>query len=161
MSNVRIKVNVAQFNRGIQRKINRLEKQKSITNHRAARYCQSQAQLLAPKSSGKLANSIKVRRLKKGDYQVRVNAISEDGFPYPRWVNQSPGFEVLRFPRGGPRGFGLKPGSVAIYGRTPSWWDFSGTPRFFDKAVELTAARFSKLAPRQYAKAVGARIGGM
>ena len=70
---VTFKTNVNQFNSEIRSKISRLESQMSRTMFQSAKYVEYTAKLLAPKKTGKLVNSIKTRKLKKG-YSVRVTA---------------------------------------------------------------------------------------
>ena len=134
----------------------KLNKQKSVTNHRLARNVQLNAKLLAPVKTGRLINSIRIRRLKTNGRQVMVTARS-GSFPYPRWVNQSAGFTTLTFPKGGP--FGLRKGAIAIYGRSPAHWRWTGRPRFFRTAIQRTRKQFRSIALRSYNKALGVRVG--
>lgn len=135
--------------------IARLNAQKRESTVKIARYLQAQARLKAPFRSGKLANSIKVSHLASGGYRVLVTAKSKNGFPYPKWVNQDPGFKKLTYPDGGP--FGLKPGDTAVYGSHP-WTGWTGEARFFDQAKELTKENWKSIALPGFNKALGAKI---
>lgn len=155
---VTIKTNIVQFRKSIRKQISNLSKQKSVTNTRVARFLQRHAKLMAPVGrTQKLINSIKIIPVKKDGRSVRVTARGRKNFPYPRWVNQSPGFEILRYPNGGP--FGLKRGSFAIYGLAPANWRWTGTQGFFDLAIQKTNRRFPQIASKGYNKALGIRIG--
>ena len=136
--------------------IARLNAQKSESTVKIARYLQAQARLKAPFRSGKLANSIKVSHLASGGYRVLVTAKSKQGFAYPKWVNQDPGFKKLTYPNGGP--FGLKPGDTAVYGSIPGTWRWTGEARFFDQAKELTKENWKSIALPGFNKALGAKI---
>lgn len=140
-----------QFRAEQQLKIKRLNNQKSLTNTRIARFLQAQARLMSPYRSGHMAQSIRIRNLKNGGRQVRVWAQAESGFPYPKWVNRSPGYEVARNKFAGMR---------AIAYRDPALdWNWTGEAEFFTKAVNMTLRRWKEMAARDYAKALGIRVG--
>ena len=78
-------------------------------------------------------------------FKQRAELISSvpGSFPYNKWVNASPGFETLNFPRGawlppsrsrnGEWTRILPPGSSASYGASPGW-NWTGTRGYFDIA---------------------------
>ncbi len=150
---VTVKTNVAQFRKGILAEIAALNKSVKDIITRAAKFDKLQAKLLAPKLSGRLIGSIKIRRIKKGK-QVSVNAVGNDGFPYPAWVNQSEGFETLTFPTGNRV---LSPGAVATYGSEPDW-SWSGKPRFFLIAAQRTLRKFPQISQQAINQNMGRKF---
>ena len=119
---VTVKTNLPQFRRGVKAMIKALDKSSKDIMTRSSKFTKLQATLLAPKQSGRLIGSIKIRRIKRGK-RVSVNAVGNDGFPYPAWVNQNEGFTTLNFPRGAfiAGNKVLNAGAVATYGSTPDW----------------------------------------
>ena len=150
--------NRSQFMSAQADKLKRLTKQISVTNTRVARYLRAQARMLAPSSSGKLINSIKIKNLKNGGRSVRLWATNTDGFPYPKWVNQDKGFTNLNYSKSNPV-YKIKAGQTLIYGRSPAHWRWTGQAKFFTIAKERTNKLFPKVAPVDFNKALGARIG--
>lgn len=143
--------NPEKFRASMATKIARLESQKSMTLYRAANYIAAQAKILAPIKSGKLATSIKVRKLKNG-YNISVGAQSEYGFKYPKWVNASSGYELV---------FNRYAGMKIPYGDPSLNWNWTGTRGFFTKAVIRGKEQFKDMVAKDFAKALGTKVGGI
>jgi len=162
--------NQSQFMAEQKRKMVNLKKQKSTTNTRIARFLQTRARMMAPYKTGKLAESIKITPLTNGDRSVRVTRVAEGGFPYPKWVNQDPGFVIISYSKGawlspdksysGRWAMIAPPGTKAVYGGNPSHWRWTGTPGFFRIAIRETNKYFQHTVAKEYNAALGARVGG-
>jgi len=161
---VRLHVDVNKFNSEMQAKINRLNTQVKRTTARSARYLMYTAKLLAPKKTGKLVNSIRMNKIQNG-HTVKVTA-GMHSFPYPKWVNQD--IKSITFKKGAwvqnLTGGTYKwtmiapPGTVAVYGKSPSNWKWTGTPGFFTKAIKKTQKKLEPELIQAYNKAMGVRI---
>ena len=131
------------------------------TEAAAAKYIASRARSMAPRKSGQLRSSIRQRK-----NTVRASGVSNDKwkFPYIHWVNQTPGFNkmVLNLKRSYRTGRFVSKYTrtefaeqiTAIYGSSPGDWDWTGEPRFFQKAVAEGRTYFKRAATRSIKRAV-------
>lgn len=160
---IQVKTNLPQFNRRNNQLARRSVKGAGNSTKQAARFLRRNARMLAPRKTGKLINSILLRKTKKG-HTVLVTAKSNKGFPYPKWVNQDAGFVNLNYPNGanftsesGHHIF-ISPGERLTYGSSPADWNWTGRPRFFRTAIQRTRKRFKFIAQREMNKALKVNI---
>lgn len=91
-------------------------------------------------------------RITKG-HRVEVFAVGPKGFKYPHWINQSPGFQVLK---GYYRFIHPLSGKVVrgnrdrIYGQSPTNWTWRGSPKFWDRSVDELLKRAKSVLVKQY-----------
>lgn len=134
------------------RKLQRMRKELNSVQRRcpylAANYMSNQARMMVPISTGRLRSSIRYWKTKEGA-SVYCGAPGNGGFPYAKWINQSPGFESINYPNGGSfyhllygRKIRIPKDSSIIYGQAFRQWDFKGTPKFWDIATQRTARFF-------------------
>lgn len=93
------------------------------------------AKRLAPYKTGETINGI--RKVKKSNSQYRVESTVPGRFKQNLWANQKAPFRTIRWEKGNRR-FGIRPGTTGFYGTSPAHFKWTGTPRFFDRAAQLT-----------------------
>jgi len=137
--------NASEIRKNMRRRVKAIRQAGVKTTLDAARLVSNKAKEFAPKKTGALITGILIRKTKEGH---SVTSTVPGNFPYNKWVNASPGFEVLKYPKGA----WLSPsksysgewvnivprGGTASYGVSPSNWNWTGRRGFFDLAIQVT-----------------------
>jgi hypothetical protein len=112
---------------------------------KAAAYTLARIRMRMPIASGNMRNS--TRRI--GTRIVVRGSNPVNKFPYVHWVNQTRGRGMtrLRFPTGNKR-FGILPGTVAVYGKSPAHFRWTGQAKFVSKGVKEGREQFKRIKVR-------------
>ena len=143
-------VSIPAYRKELQRKIKELKKDQTRSPAKAASYMVLQAKRRAPRYSGQTIQGI---RRKKSGKSYTVESWVPGTFKQNLWANQTSPFRTLHYRKGNFR-FGIKKGTRAIYGKTPSHFNWSGTPRFFHIATNMTRRKFGEIARKNTQKSL-------
>lgn len=133
-----VKYTIPQYRKLMQKRIDTLKNNAKVTTKTTAQLIVKSAKMNAPRQSGILINGIRKSKIPNGH---KVESLAKHkGFPYNKWVNHDPGYNKITWTKGNRR-YGIKPGTIGIYGRSPSHFKWTATSRaqtegFFNVAVD-------------------------
>lgn len=114
---------IAQYRRSLQKRIRKVSQVANSKTHAAALYLSATAKRNAPRDTGRLVKSIRVRKLSKGRYSV-VGGYTNNNFNVGKWTNMELNNSVKRqYP------------TRNATSRVNPWWT---------KAIESTRNRYRK-----------------
>ena len=133
---ITIDMNLTEFRSQLKTKIRALNKSKIRTSKQAANLVVLHAKRLAPRHSGATINGIISKKISRFGYRA-ISEVPGD-FKQNLWANQKAPFKKPKM-----RWNKFQP---TLYGQGPA--NYTGTPRFFDRAVQLVQKKYKKIAVR-------------